>query len=186
MRIRIYWKLTFVFCSLIVIILTATYFYLNNQLKTHVETRIQDNLKKALLLNKNLIDNELNQKINSADIDDFADRIGQSLGVRATIIDPEGVVIGDSEVDKEGLSKLENHITRTEVQDAMRKGFGQSKRFSTTIRKNMLYMAVPLGKGKLVGILRLAIPLSDNNNFCYLYHINCELFCFDHDIKAPI
>jgi len=161
MRIRIYWKLTFVFCSLIVIILTTTYFYLNNQLKTHVETRIQDNLKKELLLNKNLIDNELSQKINSADTDDFSNRIGQSLGVRATIINPEGVVIGDSEVDKEELSKLENHITRVEVKDAIQKGFGQSKRFSTTIRKNMLYMAVPLGKEKLVGILRLAIPLSD-------------------------
>ena len=161
MRIRIYWKLTFVFCSLIVIILTTTYFYLNNQLKTHVEIRIQDNLKKELFLNKNLIDNELSQKINSADTDDLANRIGQSLGVRATIINTEGVVIGDSEVDREELSKLENHITRAEVKDAIQKGFGQSKRFSTTIRKNMLYMAVPLGKGKLAGILRLAIPLSD-------------------------
>ena len=161
MRIRIYWKLTFIFCSLIVLILTATYFYLNTHLKTYVETRIQDNLKKDLLLNKNLIDNELNQKINSADADDLANRIGQGLGVRATIVNPEGIVIGDSEVDKDKLSKLENHISRSEIQDAIQKGFGQSKRFSTSIRKNMLYMAVPLGKGKLIGILRLAIPLSD-------------------------
>ncbi|MCX5679320.1 MAG: ATP-binding protein [Candidatus Omnitrophica bacterium] len=161
MRIRIYWKLTLIFCSLIVLILTATYFYLNTHLKTYVETRIQDNLEKDLLLNKNLIDNELNQKINSADADDLANRIGESLGVRATIINPEGVVIGDSEVSKTGLAQLENHITRAEIQDAVRKGFGQSKRFSTSIRKNMLYMAVPLGKGKLIGILRLAIPLSD-------------------------
>ncbi len=161
MRIRIYWKLTFIFCSLIVLILTAAYFSLNTHLKIYVETRIQDNLKKDLLLNKNLIDNELSQKINSADTDDLANRIGQSLGVRATIINPEGIVIGDSEVGKEGLSKLENHITRAEVKDAIQKGFGQSKRFSTSIRKNMLYMAVPLGKSKLIGILRLAIPLSD-------------------------
>ena len=161
MRIRIYWKLTFIFCSLIVLILTAAYFSLNTHLKIYVETRIQDNLKKDLLLNKNLIDNELSQKINSADTDDLANRIGQSLGVRATIINPEGIVIGDSEVGKEGLSKLENHITRSEVKDAIQKGFGQSKRFSTSIRKNMLYMAVPLGKSKLIGILRLAIPLSD-------------------------
>ena len=161
MRIRIYWKLTFIFCSLIVLIFTATYFYLNTHLKAYVEVRIQDNLKKDLLLNKNLIDNELAQKINSAGADDLANRIGQSLGVRATIINPDGIVIGDSEVGKKGLSKLENHITRAEVQDAIQKGFGQSKRFSTSIRKNMLYMAVPLGKGRLTGILRLAIPLSD-------------------------
>ena len=161
MRIKIYWKLTFIFCSLIILILTAAYFYLNIHLKTYAETRIQDNLKKDLALNKNLIDNELSQKINSADTDDLADRIGQSLGVRATIINPEGNVIGDSELGKEGLSKLENHITRPEIQGAIQKGFGQSKRFSTSIRKDMLYMAVPLGKSKLIGILRLAIPLSD-------------------------
>ena len=161
MRIRIYWKLTIVFCSLTILILTATYFYLNSHLKIYVESRIQDNLKKDLRLNKDLIDNELSQKVNPADAYDLADRIGRSLGLRATIINSEGIVIGDSEVGKEGLSKLENHITRLEVRDAIQKGFGQSKRFSTSIRKNMLYMAVPLGKDKLIGILRLAIPLSD-------------------------
>ncbi|MFA5255245.1 MAG: HAMP domain-containing protein, partial [Candidatus Omnitrophota bacterium] len=161
MRIRIYWKLTFIFCLLIVLILSSAYFYLNTHLKAYVETRIQGNLKKDLILNKNLLDNDLILKMNSADADDLADRIGRSLGVRATIIDPEGIVIGDSEVNKEELSKLENHMVRAEVQDAVRKGFGRSKRFSTSIRTDMLYMAVPIGKGKLAGILRLAIPLSD-------------------------
>jgi len=160
MRIRIYWKLTFVFCSLTILILAATYFYLSIHLKTYVETRIHDNLKKELILSKSLIDNELSQKVNSADAGGLADRIGESLGVRATIINPEGVVIGDSEVGRGALSKLENHITRAEVQGAMQKGFGQSKRFSTSIRKNMLYMAIPLGKDGIIGILRLAIPIS--------------------------
>ena len=161
MRIRIYWKLTFVFCSLTILVLTASYFYLNSHLKAYVETRIQDNLKKDLLLNKNLFDNELSRQINPIDADDLADRIGRSLGVRATIIDPEGVVIGDSEVIGEELPKLENHITRPEVRDALRKGFGQSRRFSVSIKRDMLYMAVPLGKEKPMGILRLSIPLSD-------------------------
>ncbi len=161
MKIRLYWKLTFIFCSLVVFVLTGVYFYLNTHLKIYVETRIQDNLKKDLILNKNIIDNELIRNINSVDAGLLADRIGQSLGVRATIIDPDGVVIGDSEVGKEGLSKLENHITRAEVRDAIRKGFGESKRFSASVRKNMLYMAAPLGKDKLIGILRLAISLSE-------------------------
>lgn len=161
MRIRIYWKLTLVFCSLIVLILTATYHHLNTHLKSYIETRIQDNLKKDLLLNKDLIDNVLSQKIGSADTDDLADRIGQNLGVRATIINTEGVVIGDSDVNRAELSGLENHLTRAEVQDAIKNGFGRSKRFSTSIKKDMLYMAAPLGKDRLIGILRLAIPLSD-------------------------
>ncbi|MBN1870951.1 MAG: HAMP domain-containing protein [Candidatus Omnitrophica bacterium] len=161
MRIRIYWKLTFIFCLLLALILAVTYFYLNAHLKTYVETRIQDNLKKDLLLNKDFLDNELSQVISSANINNIVNRIGRKLGVRATIINPEGIVIGDSEVSKENLPRLENHITRAEIQDAIQKGFGQSKRFSTSIKKYMLYMTVPLGKDKLVGIFRLAIPLSD-------------------------
>jgi two-component system phosphate regulon sensor histidine kinase PhoR len=161
MRIRIYWKLTFIFCSLIVLILAAAYFYINAHLKTYVEVRIQDNLKKDLLLNKNFLDNELNQKINPIEAEDLANRIGKHLGLRATIINPDGIVIGDSEVDREGLKKLENHITRPEVQDALRKGFGQSKRFSVSVRRNMAYMAVPLGKDRIIGIFRLSIPLSE-------------------------
>lgn len=161
MRIKIYWKLTFIFCSIIILILTAAYFYLNTNLKIYVDARLQDSLKKDLLLNKNLLENELSRKITFADADDLADRIGYSLGIRVTIINPEGIVIGDSEVSKEGLQRLENHITRTEIQDAIGKGFGKSRRFSVSIRKDMLYMAAPLEKGKLIGILRLAIPLSD-------------------------
>ncbi len=161
MRIKIYWKLTFIFCSLVVFILTAAYFHLNTSIKTYTEARINENLKKELLLNQNLLDNELNNNINSTDAEGLAIRIGQYLGLRATIIDPDGVVIGDSEVNKNDLEKLENHITRSEVQDALRKGFGQSKRFSVSIRREMLYMAVPLNKDKLIGILRFAIPLSD-------------------------
>jgi len=161
MRIRIYWKLTFVFSSLVVLIFAAAYLSLSPHLKEYTESRIQDSLKKDLLLNKSLIDNGLIRSINPADADELADRIGYSLGVQATIIDPEGVVMGDSEVSKTLLSKLENHMTRPEIQDALRKGFGQSRRFSTSIRKHMLYMAIPIGKEKLLGILRLSIPLSD-------------------------
>ncbi|MFH1190070.1 MAG: ATP-binding protein [Candidatus Omnitrophota bacterium] len=161
MRIRIYWKLTFIFCSLIVLILAASYFHLSAGLKTYMEARIEDNLRKELLLNKDIIDNDLVRKIDPGEAGDFAARIGRALGLRATIIDPDGTVIGDSEVSGDGLRKLENHITRPEIQDAVQKGLGQSKRFSVSIRKEMLYMAVPLGKDKLLGIFRLAIPLSD-------------------------
>jgi two-component system phosphate regulon sensor histidine kinase PhoR len=161
MRIRIYWKLTAIFCSLTILILASVYFYINTHLKTYLEARIQDNLKKDLFLNKSLLDTELIRKINPVEADELAKRIGNNLGLRATIITPEGTVIGDSEVTKEQLLKFENHMTRPEVQDAVRKNFGQSKRFSTSTRKYMLYMAAPLGKDRLVGILRLAIPLSD-------------------------
>jgi two-component system phosphate regulon sensor histidine kinase PhoR len=161
MRIRIYWKLTFIFFAVTLLVLSATYIYLSSYLKSYIETRIQDNLEKDISLNKELIDSLMPGPLDQEASDKLANRIGKSLGIRATIIDPKGVVIGDSEITSQDLAKLENHSTRPEVIAAIRDGIGQSKRFSTSIRKYMLYMALPLGKGRLNGVLRLAIPLSD-------------------------
>lgn len=160
MRIRIYWKLTLVFCAINLIVLTGIYLYLNHNLKSYVESRINDDLKRSLLFNKDILDRRLS-RMEPADIEHITRSIGDRLGVRATIIDQSGKVTGDSEVTKEDLDKLENHSARPEVQDALKNGIGVSKRFSTSIRKDMLYMAVPLGTGKALGVLRLAIPLAD-------------------------
>lgn len=161
MRIRLYWKLTLLFCSLITIILAAAFFYLNVNLKAYTETRIEESLKKDLLLNKNLLDKEISRGISYVDLDSISDRIGNDLGIRVTIITTEGVVAGDSGVGAKDLKEMENHITRKEVEDAIKYGFGKSKRFSTSLRENMLYMAMPLGKDNLKGVIRLAIPLSE-------------------------
>lgn len=161
MRIRIYWKLTFVFCAINFLILTGTYIYLNAHLKSYIESRIQDDLKKSLFFNKDILDRGLAGRSQSAEAEYLTEKIGARLGVRATIMDISGNVTSDSEVPGDGIRRLENHIARAEVQDAINNGFGVSKRFSTSIKKDMLYMAAPLGKEGFTGILRLAIPLSD-------------------------
>ncbi len=161
MRIRIHWKLTLIFCAINLVILTGAYLYLSGNLRSYVEDRIEDGLKKDLFLNKDLLDKEPLALSGPAGVNRLVDSIATRLGVRATVMDPAGNVLSDSDIGSDGIGKLENHITRAEVQDAIRTGFGKSKRFSTSIRKDMLYMAAPLGKGKLTGILRLSIPLSD-------------------------
>ncbi len=40
---------------------------------------------------------------------------GRALGHRVTLIRPDGVVVGDTDFDKEGLQALENHARRPEV-----------------------------------------------------------------------
>jgi two-component system phosphate regulon sensor histidine kinase PhoR len=161
MKIRIHWKLAAAFCSLVVVVLIATYFYLNSNLTNYIESRTQDSLKKELLLNKDYLDSELSVPIDQSKAKDVVTRIAKDLGVRATIINYEGMVVSDSDLSAEDLKRVENHLARVEVRMAIATGFGQKKHFSTTIRKEMLYMAVPIGKIKPLGILRLAIPLHD-------------------------
>ena len=90
----------------------------------------------------------------------WCDETGQRLGVRVTLIDPEGKVVGDSEVSWEELAGMENHASRPEVKAARDAGFGTDARMSQTVGIRFLYGARKLvSGGKGVGYLRLAIPL---------------------------
>ena len=57
---------------------------------------------------------------------------------RLTIIDKEGNVLADS--DKEGIQ--ENHSGRSEFKEALSDQFGYATRYSSTVKKNMMYVAI--------------------------------------------
>ena len=67
-----------------------------------------------------------------------------------TIIDKEGNVLADSE--KQDIE--ENHFTRSEVKEALENGVGYATRYSTTLKKSLLYVAYYDNEH----IVRLSIP----------------------------
>jgi len=83
-------------------------------------------------------------------------------GSRVTVIAKNGVVLGDSEVPLNNLSQLENHADRPEVIEASNRGVGKSVRYSRTLGKDLVYLALLLkdNAGRKVGYLRLAAPVS--------------------------
>ncbi len=94
--------------------------------------------------------------------DRLADRLGRDLRVRLTVIDASGKVLGDTELDGEALSSVENHSDRPEVIEAVRGGTGRSIRYSRTLAENMLYIASRIDPDDASrGVVRLAIPLTD-------------------------
>jgi len=94
--------------------------------------------------------------------DDFAKALANEIDSRVTIIAPDGTVLGDSIEDP---MKMENHATRPEVKDALAYGVGESTRYSTTLRQQMMYVAVPIYKqGELIGVARVALPLTAVEN----------------------
>ncbi|NLB80350.1 MAG: PAS domain S-box protein [Clostridiaceae bacterium] len=70
--------------------------------------------------------------------------------IRATLILGDGTVLFDNVSD---AGALENHLERTEVQEAIVSGFGESSRYSNTLGLETYYYAVRLTDG---GILRFA------------------------------
>ncbi len=71
---------------------------------------------------------------------------------RITIIDADGTVLLDSDVDGE----MENHLQRDEVQMALQEGEGYAVRYSTTLEMPMLYVASY--SQQQACIYRIAIP----------------------------
>ncbi len=161
MRIKLYWKLTFIFCFVVILAISAGYVYLVSHLRSYVENSVTSNVKRQLSLSKDFLESLQKDKTTPIDFQASAVRIGNALRLRATIIAPDGKVLGDTDLTGDRLLAAENHANRPEVKDARALGFGISKRFSYTIRKDMLYMAVPFGKETDRGILRLSVPLHD-------------------------
>jgi two-component system, OmpR family, phosphate regulon sensor histidine kinase PhoR len=94
--------------------------------------------------------------------DALADRLGHDLGVRVTIIDAAGKVLGDTELQGDDLASVENHANRPEVIEAVRDGTGRSIRYSHTLAENMMYLASRIDPADPArGVVRLAVPLTD-------------------------
>jgi len=161
MRIKLHFKLTFIFCLAAVVGLLTGYFFLSSHLKNYLENNIQSNLKNQTMLVKDFLETHWEGKSGFHDADLLADRFGKELSVRITIIGRNGTVAGDTDLSADEIRLAENHLSRPEIRDALENGFGISKRYSGTIKTYLFYMAVPFGKNQTAGFLRLAIPLKD-------------------------
>jgi two-component system phosphate regulon sensor histidine kinase PhoR len=93
-------------------------------------------------------------------LDAEADRLGQHSASRVTFIAADGRVVGDSTQTLAALETLENHASRPEVLLARDRGVGSSRRYSTTIGADMLYIAVRASH-PAVRYVRLALPLTE-------------------------
>lgn len=82
-------------------------------------------------------------------IDEYIKEIGKNTENRITIIRADGKVVYDNEADPE---RMENHITRVEVEKALNTGKGDSTRHSDTIGNQNYYYAVKLDDGNIVRI----------------------------------
>ena len=123
----------------------------------------------------------------SSDLDRLCKQLGR-IGAghtRLTIITPAGAVLGDSDEDP---AKMENHSDRPEIQEALQTGSGSSVRFSPTLGRRMMYVAValpaaPLSVGQQtspdalepktpVVVVRAAAPLTEIDHVLHGIYVN--------------
>jgi two-component system phosphate regulon sensor histidine kinase PhoR len=71
-----------------------------------------------------------------------ANRFGDLLGLRVTIIDSTGHVVGDSDFDAASIELLDNHLARPEIVAARDSGIGSSFRYSASTKRREDKVAV--------------------------------------------
>ena len=75
---------------------------------------------------------------------------------RFTVIRKDGSVAADTGVVD--TSSMDNHLDREEIKEALESGSGSSRRYSDTLKKNMLYVAYESDHSDY--ILRMAVPFT--------------------------
>ncbi len=159
MRFSFRTKLMLSYLALLLVMSSAIYLYLNHSLQKHIISSLQENLAHEAQLTAVMASRDPGRFRDDAPA--LAVEAGRSLTARVTLISPQGLVTGDSEVARDKLGELENHLDRPEVKGALKNGRGSAIRYSATLRTDMLYVAVPLvAKGVNAGVVRLALPLS--------------------------
>lgn len=99
---------------------------------------------------------------NNKQLDSLIKDLGKRIDTRITIMDPEGLVLADSEQNPEFM---ENHSTRPEILKALYGETGTALRYSTTVKEEMLYVAILVKEqGESLGVLRVSLFLKQINS----------------------
>lgn len=162
MKVSFRTKLMLSYLLLLLVMSAAIYMYLNHSLQDSIVGSLRENLASQARMAAMMAGRELHDV--KRDAPRLAAESGRALTARVTVIAPDGVVIGDSEVPATHLGDLENHLYRPEVQEALKSGHGTAIRYSATLHTDMLYVAVPFDSPEIRGgIIRLALPLAAVN-----------------------
>jgi len=146
---RIFLKLLAVFVLVIAAAVVTVDFSVRSAWEKSLRQEIERNLTQKTALFAHRVDTD-----RSHSLTEIAAQEALAAGARATIIDPTGKVLADSEAYP---SSMENHARRKEFAAALHGNVGSDERRSRTLGVPFLYVAAPVSGGAV----RFAYPLSD-------------------------
>jgi two-component system phosphate regulon sensor histidine kinase PhoR len=155
-------KLFLISLALIGISVVATEAYLSRSLERQLTARA----RAELVVRARLIAEQAGALTtglqDAAAADALSDTLGRIAAARVTLVRGDGTVAGDSDVPEAALAAIESHRGRPEIIEALKEGQGSSVRYSTTVGRRMMYVAVPVVRQEVtLGTARIALPLTD-------------------------
>lgn len=136
-------------------------YFLDRSLEEHSFRELKSSLVNQGYLVESQISREQLKKEDPDYLDSLTKKLSKKINCRLTIINAQGRVLADSEKPLSEIPQMENHLGRPEIKEAFDGGIGQEIRYSSTLRIDMLYIAVPItDKNSVAAVIRLALPLT--------------------------
>jgi len=149
LRSRIFFKLMLVFLVVIAVTAITLLWTVHSVWERTLRQQIERDLTQKAQMFAYRVENDRQHSLA-----DITSQEGQAAGARATVIDPTGKVLADSEADPR---TMENHASRKEFAAALGGHVGLDERKSQTLGVPFLYVAAPISGGAV----RLAYPLPE-------------------------
>lgn len=153
------WRIALPFILLNLVVLIGLSLFISN----YVQKNFIDNLQAQLATDARLVKEFVHPQLASAkpqsNLDPLANYYYQLLGKKITLIASDGTVLGQSRGDD---LKTRNMLYSTDIQQAISRGTGTFISVDPETGENMLFASIRVGnEDKLVGFVRLAMPLDD-------------------------
>ncbi len=124
-------------------------------IRSHTISREQERLEEQAKIFAREVAVYLEEGEPGGGIDGFLKEIAGGLPTRLTVVDANGVVMGDSEFP---AAEMENHARRPEIAAALEGRVGSARRGSHTLNESYIYSAAPVVVGgEIAGAARVAV-----------------------------
>jgi two-component system phosphate regulon sensor histidine kinase PhoR len=154
---KLFWQIYPSYLIVIIICTAIGSYYASSSIKTFFYSQVENSLYEKSGLFVPTVKKELLNNSPSEVIDFLCVDAGKRAGLRFTIVDFKGKVLGDT---KEEPENMENHRQRPEIRAAFSGKKESNIRYSDTLNQKMLYAAVPIYiENNIAGVLRSSVSL---------------------------
>ncbi|MEN6351025.1 MAG: ATP-binding protein [Syntrophomonas sp.] len=151
------WKLTGSYILIILLILSVMGVVLSWTFKDYYMNHVKSNLIYESLLVAEMTKLHKYDGDPAVFMQEICDIAGRDTENRISIVNQNGIVLGDSQFD---ARTMELHNNRPEIYQALHGKTGVEIRLSDTAKVTMLYVAVPFAAQDVKGAVRVAKPLN--------------------------
>jgi len=161
MKIRSF-KLKLIFSYVFVILFSLGFiaFFLDKNLEENSLQEIKSSLVNQAYLVESQISKPNLRNENTPELETKVLVLSSKIKARLTIVNNKGKVLAESEKSEVDILKMPSHADRPEIKAALAGGIGEEIRYSSTLKIDMLYIALPIrDNNEIMGAVRLALPL---------------------------